>query len=483
MRIKICIAMVLISVYIVSNSAFALDVSPSVVDAGLLELNRTYEYSAYIINRDTDIYDLNLSITSRAKYLEGCVDFSPEGFEIVPGVRQEIKIYLNTSACYLSPGVHNLLIIPQISEESTTGVKVVSVPAISLKFMVPGDVEPMLALEEFDMEKSIDEGDTLHISMRVNNTGNVRLSAIPYVEIRKYGALIDTARGTTEVLLEPGSVEDVEFSYSGALQGGNYEAIAFARYFDGNLTNRRTIAFSVVGADVPEEQETEAEIDIPVIFDTVNIGNEDDVFIMTETINTETDYISDEIEEDNLTGDVIIRELTARFVSGNISIFLELENTYDFDVDYIAEFVIIDDDGAYVKTITEKGILGISEIGVIRKSVCPGPYGKYTVRATVKYGDGTFSKTVQKETETSFIAAPTALATKNTGSGLLFVIFAVIVLYVVYSYRSRTSKNGKSPIKDNAIGSISSKYSLIESDINALESKVLGMKNKIRGLM
>ena len=483
MRIKICVAMVLISVYIVSNSAFALDVSPSVVDAGLLELNHTYEYSAYIINRDTDIYDLNLSITQRAKYLDGCVDFSPEVFEIVPGARQEIKMYLNVSACYLGPGVHNLLIIPQISEESTTGVKVVSVPAISLKFMVPGDVEPMLMLEEFDMEQSIDEGDTLHFSMRVNNTGNVRVSAIPYVEIMKYGTVIDTARGTTEVLLEPGSVEDVEFSYGGTLGGGNYEAVAFARYFDGNLTGSRTIAFSVIGAVLPEEQETEAEVNVPVPFDTVNLGSEDDVFIMTETINTETDHISDETDEDNLTGDVIIRELTAKFVSGNISIFLELENTYDFDVDYIAEFVIIDDDGAFVKTMTEEGILGISEIGVIRKSVCPGPYGKYTVQVTVKYGDGTFSRTVQKETDTSFIAAPTALATKNTGSGLLFIIFAGIVLYVVYSYRSRTSKNGKSPIKDSIIGSISSKYSLIESDINALESRMGNMKNKIKGLM
>jgi len=451
MRIKICIAMVLISVYIVSNSAFALDVSPSVVDAGLLELNRTYEYSAYIINRDTDIYDLNLSITQRAKYLDGCVDFSPKDFEIVPGARQEIKMYLNASACYLGPGVHNLLIIPQISEESTTGVKVVSVPAMSLKFMVPGDVEPMLLLEEFDMEKSMDEGDTLHFSMRVNNTGNVRVSAIPYVEIMKYGTVIDTARGTTEVLLEPGSVEEVEFSYSGALGGGNYEAVAFARYFDGNLTDRRTIAFSVIGAELPEEQETEAEVNVPAPFDTVNVGSEDDVFIMTETINTETDYASDEIDENDPAGDV--------------------------------EFVIIDDDGADVRTITEDGILGISEIGVIRKSVYPGPYGKYTVRATVKYGDGTFSRTVQKETEVGFIALPTALATKNTGSGLLFVIFAGIVLYVVYSYRFRISKNGKSPIKDNAIGSISSKYSLIESDLNALESKVLGMKNKIKGLM
>jgi len=227
MRIKICILMFLISVSIVSNSAFALDVSPSVVDAGLLELNRTYEYSVYIINRDTDIYDLNLSITQRAKYLDGCVDFSPKEFEIVPGTRQEIKMHLNASACYLGPGVHNLLIIPKVSEANTTGVKVVSVPVISLKFMVPGDVEPMFALEVFDMERSIDEGDTLHFSMILNNTGNVRVSAVPYVEIRKYGALIDIARGTTEVLLEPGSVEEVEFSYSGTLQGGNYEAQIF----------------------------------------------------------------------------------------------------------------------------------------------------------------------------------------------------------------------------------------------------------------
>ncbi len=478
MKIEICGLMFLASVFIFSNSAFALDVSPSVIDAGLLGSNHTYEYSAYLINKDANTYDFALSITSRAKYLEDCVHFLPEGFEIVPGARQEIKIYLNTSVCYLSPGVHNLLIIPQISEESTTGVKVVSVPAISLKFMMPGDVEPMLVLEEFDMEQSIDEGDILHFSMLLNNTGNVRVSAIPYVEIRKFGALIDTARGTTEVLLEPGSVANVEFSYGSILQGGNYEAVAFARYFHGNLTNNRTIAFSVEGEEQPKKQETEAEIDIPVAFDTVNIGSEDDVFIITET-----DYTSDEIDEDNLTGDVIIRELTAKFVSGNLSIFLELENTYDFDINYIAEFMIIDDYGAAVRTITEKGTLGISEVRAIRKSIYPGPYAKYKVQATVKYGDGTFSRAVQKETETGFIALPTALATKNTGSGLPFIIFAVIVLYAVYSYKHKTHKTINHPVKNKSLVSVSSKYSSIESDLNALESRMENMKNKIRGLM
>ncbi|NOQ55511.1 MAG: hypothetical protein GQ477_01755 [Nanohaloarchaea archaeon] len=475
MKIRSLLFAVFAIIYSLSSIVSSIGVSPSAIDAGMIEPDRGYDTKVYFLNSETGSYDISLKITLRSEYLSDCVTFSPKSFESLPDSRQEVNISIDTSACEIDPGVHTLLIMPHIVYNNTLSVNTVFVSTISIKFSMPGEVRPSLVLEEFEIDETLKEGEALQFLMVLNNTGNVRVGAVPFVDIRKYDVVIDVARGTTEILMDSGSIKEITFSYEDELQAGTYEAVAYVRYLDGNYTNEMMGEFNVEQRIQTEEKKSESD---PLTFltDTIDIGTEDDVYVPSEIVEQAVSTIYDQ-DETSLPANISIRNLTAKIQLGYLSIFMELENHENFETEYSAEFFVTDSSGTENKTIIQSGTLRALEVKVIRKSVFMGADKDYKVYTTLKYGSGTQPKMIQKEIEAETTEMPTALITGNYSKSSIYIIFLLIVM--IYSLHS--FKVNKSVKPSGALKSVSEKYGVIESDMTVLESKIKKIKNKIKG--
>ncbi len=477
MKIRSLLFVVFAIIYSLSSTVSSIGVSPAAIDVGMIDPDGGYDAKFYFFNTEKNTYDIDLKITSRAEYLRDCVMFSPKSFESLPDSRQEVNVHIDSSACDLDPGVHTLLIMPQIVYDNTVSVNTVSVSTISVKFSMPGEVRPSLVLEKFEIDETLKKEGVMQFFMVLNNTGNVRVGAVPFVEIRKYGVVIDVARGGTEILMDSGAVKEIKVSYRSEFQAGTYETVAYVRYFDGNLTNDMTNEFSVEKWIQVEEQNTESAGGGLSTFptDMIDIGTEDDVYVpggIEQVISTIHDS-----NEASLQGNISIRSLNAKIQSGYLSIFMELENHEDFETDYSTEFFVTDRSGTDNKTIIESGTLHALEVKVIRKSVFLGADKDYKVYTTLEYGGGTQSKTIQKEIDAEMIGAPTALIIGNQSKSSIYILL-LLILIMYGIYRIKVNRSAKA---HGALKSVSYKYCAIESDMSLLESKIKNIKNKLKG--
>ncbi|MCK4551013.1 MAG: hypothetical protein KAT91_03590, partial [Candidatus Aenigmarchaeota archaeon] len=386
-------------------SASAIGVSPAFFDAGFLEMNGIYEYYTYLNNEDNITYNITLLTTPRAEYLASCTAFFPEQFEIKPGEIKEIKILLNTGSCELTPGNHQLIILPEVAAKTTAGVKTVSLPSISVQFSIEGGVNPMLALEDFEMPANLEVGEEFHFSLTAKNTGNVRVGAIPFVDIKKHGVVIHTARGTTEALIDYGTTREFEFSHNYPIAAGDYVASAYVIYFDGQVTNTKDVSFTVIKGSIPEDVKNEDGDDStpssPGFFETINIGDEDDVFTGEQDASPEN-YMGNGMG-------IVIVDLEAYIVAQSVSVSLSFENKDDSDLDYSLRVAIFDSNGRVVADTKENNTLPALELKKVNKVLFAGPDKTYAVDVNITYSAGGIEKTVQRRVIAEGYSSPTGM--------------------------------------------------------------------------
>ncbi|NOR84848.1 hypothetical protein GQ473_01915 [archaeon] len=451
-------------------SVFAIGVSPAFFDAGVLEMNRTYEYYAYLNNEDSTVHNITLLITPRAAYLEQCALFFPKQFEIKPGEIKDIKILLNTSSCELTPGNHQLIILPEVAAKSNVGVNTVSLSSISVQFLIEGEVTPMLVLEDFNMPAKLEFGEEFYFSLTAKNTGNVRVGAIPFVNIKKHGVVIHTAKGTTEALIEPGITRKFEFSHNYPLKSGEYVASAFVRYFDGQVTNIKDVSFNVIKSSISEEVKNEGGDDsisiAPGFFETINIGEVDDVFI------TEEEFVSENYRDNDM--GIVIVDLEAFIVAPSVSVLFSFENMNDSDINYSFSVAIFDSNGRMVTDIKEDSTIRAFELKKVNKVMYAGLDKTYAVEVDLIYDVGGTKKTVQRRVIVKAHSSPTGLFAYTSSTGIFVVVLIFISLYL-FNKRKMVPHRGK-----KSLDAVLNKYSNIERNISAAEDSIHRLKKKIR---
>ncbi len=450
-------------------SASAMGVSPAFFDTGFLEMNGIYEYYTYLNNEDNIAYNITLLTTPRAEYLTSCTAFVPEQFEIKPGEIKEIKILLNTGSCELTPGNHQLIILPEIAAKTDAGVKTVSVPSISVQFLIEGAVNPLLLLEDFEMPAKLEAGEEFHFSLTAKNTGNVRVGAIPFVDIKKHGVVIHTARGTTEALVEPGTTREFEFSHNYPIVAGDYVASAYVRYFDGQVTNTKDVSFTVVQGSIPEDAKNEDGGNTPStpgFFETINIGDEDDVFTGEQDASPEN-YMGDD-------AGIVIVDLEAYIVAQSVSVSLSFENKDDSDLDYSLRVAIFDSNGRIVTDAKEDSTVRALELKKVNKVLFAGSDKTYAVDVNITYSAGGIEKTVQRRVIAEVYSSPTGMFAYGSSTGIFAVVLILVFLYL-FNNRKSLSCSGKKPLD-----AVLNKYSDIERNISVAEDSIHRLKKKIR---
>ncbi|MCK5473813.1 MAG: hypothetical protein KAI53_00260 [Candidatus Aenigmarchaeota archaeon] len=451
-------------------SALAIGVSPARFDAGLLEMNKIYEYSVYLSNDENNAYNITLLTTPRAEYLTSCVTFSQKQFEIKPGEIKNIKIMLNTGSCELTPGNHQIIILPEVTAETNAGVKTVSLSSISVQFSIEGVVHPVLLLEDFEMPTKLEAGEEFQFSLTAKNTGNVRVCAIPFVDIKKYGVIIHTARGTTEALIEPGATREFEFSHNYPIAAGDYIASAYIIYFDGRDTDIKDVSFTAVQGNILEDAKNEDVWDstsfAPEFFETINIGDESDIFTGEQDAPPE-----------NYPGagaGIAIVDLEAYIVAQSVSMSLSFKNRDYSDIDYSFSVAIFDSEDFMVADAKEDSTVRAHELKNITKVLFVGSDKTYVVKVNITYSADGIEKTVQRRVVAEVYSSPTGMFAYGSSTGLFAVVLIFTLLYLFNNRKSLTG-GGKKPLD-----AVLNKYSNIERNISAVEERIHRLKKKIR---
>lgn len=451
-------------------STSAISVSPALFDAGIIETNNIYEYYIDLSNDDSTTQNITLLITPRSNYLVSCITFSQKQFEIKPGETKEIKIILNTGFCELAPGDHQLIILPEVAAKTNACVKIVSMSSITLQFSIEGEVNPMLLLEDFEMPVKIEADEDFDFSLIAKNTGNVRVGAIPFVDIKKHGVVIHTARGTTEALIDSGAIRELEFSHNYFLASGDYVASAYVQYFDGRITGIKDISFNVVQGsiqnDVKKDEDDGNIPSSPGFFDTINIGAVDDIFIAKQDVVSEN-YTGDDIG-------IAIVDIKAYIVAQNVSVSFSFENMVDSDLDYKLSVTIFDSNGRMVVDTEENSIVRAFELKNVNNVLSVGSDKTYAVEVNITYSMGGIEKTVQRRIIAKEYSSPTGLFVYRSSTGIFAVVLIFILLYIFNNRKFVPRRKKKS------MDAILNKYNNIERNISNVENSIHRLKKKIR---
>jgi len=379
----------------------------SPIEAGELELMSSYNYTVWMENQENRSYEIILSITPRSGYLDPYVTMSPNRFVIDPYERKGIDVTLNLPSD-MAPGEHILTILPEVIEKGLSGTLTLGMSVIEIKFRIPGVVRKELRLSDFN----ITVNGEVEFKFIAENTGNVRLGAFPYVEIRRYyGSPATIVRGKTQYLIEPSSSVEMQLKHSE--QSGTYYATAYLDY--GETTNKITKEFviSTPESEIEEDrQETLPETEI-IINETINITGE---------------------EEPEKRSEIRIRKLEIKpvYIGQPLSIILEIENIGPDNLTYELSINIFDINRENLGVISDSGTLDGYEIKRIEKEWSSNKTGDYNIKADILYGNNLANKEGKEMWTRVMKKTPTGFAIADTTSMATVAIVLIIILIVVF---------------------------------------------------
>jgi len=413
-----CVFMVIAIFYFLFSPAHCLIVYP--IDAGELELMQTYHYTTWIENTENRTYEIVLSITPRSEYLDPYVTMSPNHLVIGPYEKNGIDLTLSLPDD-MAPGEHMLTILPEIIETGLSGTLTLGMSVIEMKFSIPGAVRKELGLSDFNI--TVNSSD-VEFMLLAENTGNVRLGAFAYVEIRRYyGSPATMVNGKTQYLIEPDSSVEMQLGYS--LQPGTYYATAYLDYIAG-ISNKITRTFTISTTDEEVNETTEETED------------QEESLPETEIIINETIDITDEEEPEKIS-EIRVRKLEAEpvYIGQALSIILEIENIGPDDLIYQFNINIFDINGERLETISDSGTLNGYEIKRIEREWSTSKPGDYNVKAEILYGNNLADKQEKGVWTRVLEKTPTGLVIADPSNLLAGILFALIVLAIVWYRRVR----------------------------------------------
>ncbi len=432
----------LLFIILFSQTSLAIKVSPP-IDAGELELDKSYDFFISIRNQDNTNNTITLSLTPRAKYLSNYVTLNPNSFELGAYETKEVKVTLLNTISEVGPGIHILTILPEVSAVGGSGVKITSTSVAEIKFSIPGEVIKKLELEDF---KVIQEENNINFQLLTKNIGNVRVGAFPFVEIQKYygssPVYHSSVKGRTQYLISPGSLTQMDIRYNTAsLEPGKYKAIAKVKY-DNNETSTISKTFEIKKS---EEEQAEIKSDISVGEEenyTINISGKGQ-----DTQDEVVQDTQDEVEKAELRISGLEVNETG---SGDLVINLGIENIFKENTSYKIIFNIFDEFGNKVDEIEDSGEIEGRGIKEIKKSWYGGKSGDHKVRVELKYGDKKeekecWSKPLQKQlSEKKPENVPTGFLIFNPISENSWIILIIVVIGLIFIYFRTSKKKDKS---------------------------------------
>jgi len=489
MKKTILIPTTLVILLCLAGSAFSIAVSPAVISAGYLQRGSTYVYESYITNPDNTPLTLELGITPSSGYLKNYVTITPRTLTIAPGKTETIKITLTipNASTAVTNGTHTLAILPGIDTTAATGVRLVSTSLIELKFTIPGIVKDIMALESFNAPDT-ETGQAIIFELYAKNTGNIRQSAFPFVEIYRYGTKIDTARGITEYIIEPSASVKMTIKYSTSpLESGKYMANAYITYSDSKKTNILEDNFRLTSKneeDQPTQQDqSQKGTETATSKDPYDPGEEEDTISIGDTHPADNQQNDPYDKQDPQTkeGDIQIRNLITEQKGKTVQITLELVNTGTKDIDYDLEFHIYDRFQKKIGTIITSGHIKGNENLEIKKTWDAPKNGNYTIEAQVTYSkyDGTFIKVAKEETSIEIKEDHNRLTglflhTSNTSKITLFILLLAILLILAHQLKKRN--------RLKAIESASKRYNAAESNLDKITKETMDLKKRMQHL-
>jgi len=470
-----------------AGNAFSIAVSPAVISAGYLQRGSAYEYESYITNPGPDPVTLKLDITPSSEYLKNHITITPKTLTIAPGKTETIKITLDipNASTAVTNGTHTLAILPGIDTTATQGVKLVSTSLIELRFTIPGIVIDNVALESFNAPDA-EIGQTIIFELYAKNTGNIRQSAFPFVEIYRYGIKIDTARGITEHIIEPSASSKMTIKYStSSLQSGKYRATAYIEYSDSKKTNTLEDNFRLESRneeDQPaQEDQSSKDTQTPTSQDPSDPGEEEDTISIGDTPDNQQTYPLDKQDPKTTDGDIQIRNLIAESKGKTVLITLELENTGTKDIDYDLELHIYDKFQKKIGTIITTGHIKGTETHLIKKSWDAPGNGNYTIEAQVTYSkyDGTFIKVAKEETSIEIKEDQnrlTGLFLQTSGASKITLVILLLAVLLILARQLKKRK------RLHALESASKRYQAAESNLEKITKETGNLKKRIQHL-
>ena len=409
-----CIFLAVVLVYFLIAPASCLRVSS--VEAGELELMHSYHYTTWIENTENRSYEVILSITPRSEYLDPYVTISPNHLVIGPYERKAINLTLSLPS-NMAPGEHTLTILPEIIEKGLSGTITLGMSVIEMKFRVRGEVRKDLKLTDFNITV---EGKEAKFRLIAENTGNVRLGAFPYVEIRRYyGSPAVLVKGSTQYLIEPSSSAIIELKY--ADQSGTYYATAYLDY--GEISNKITKEFTISEIQVQNGTGTQAS------------GNQEESYSNgngTEIIINKTIDITGE-EKPEKSSEIRISKLEAEpvYIGNPLSIMLEIENIGSDNLTYQFNINIFDISREKLGVMSDYGILNGYETKKIEKEWSSNKPGDYNIKLELMYGDNLDKKETKEIWTRVLEKTPTGFAIADP-SNMAIVVIVFVLIIILY---------------------------------------------------
>ncbi len=470
-----------------AGNGFSIAVSPSVISAGYLQRGSAYVYESYITNHGPDPVTLKLDITPGSEYLKSYVTITPETLTIGSGKTETIKITLTipNASTAVTNGTHTLAILPGIDTTAAQGVKLVSTSLIELKFTIPGIVIDHLTLETFNVPDA-EAGQTIIFELYAKNTGSIRQSAFPFVEIYRYGTKIDTARGITEYIIEPSASVKMTIKYStSSLEPGKYRASAYIGYSDSKKTNLLEDTFKIKSKneeDQPaQEDQSPKDTETTTSQDPSDPGEEEDTISIGDSPGNQETYPYDKQDPQTKEGDIQIRNLFAESKGKTVLITLELENTGTKDIDYDLEFHIYDRFQKKIGTIITAGHIKGTETLRIKKSWNAPGSGNYTIEAQVTYSkyDGTFIKVAKEKTSIQIKEDRnklTGLFLHTSGASKITILILLLAILLILAHQLKKRNRLR------ALESASKRYKAAESNLEKITKETGNLKKRIQHL-
>ncbi len=163
------------------------------------------EYSVVItaINPDSGKYQLSAEIDKDSAYLKDFVKIEPSTLELAPDSKENIRLKMFISD-QLSPQNHNLKIIFRANN--------IPVGKFILHFALEGEQITRFALKDFSVDAASNK-EPIYFNMKIENTGNIIVSAIPKIEIFRKEKLIGSLGNETSITLFPGKTTNLSLMY------------------------------------------------------------------------------------------------------------------------------------------------------------------------------------------------------------------------------------------------------------------------------
>ncbi|MBN2567594.1 hypothetical protein JXB02_05950 [Candidatus Woesearchaeota archaeon] len=224
--------------FLLLPAAAALTVSPAEAEIADIRLGEQYNFIVTVINTGDDQQQVQMTLGPYSRYLGEYLSLSPKEFTLGPGQKQNVQV-IAAFPPTLSPEIHTLQILPMGADGSPE--------PFTLTFTVPGEQVHGLSLssiEAYDITKE----ESLSITLRLQNRGNVIARGSPAITILRDGVPADAIVNKTYLMVMPQSDYNVTLLYDpGNLDVGEYTIEGQVAYNDGRQTGKAVSSFAILG--------------------------------------------------------------------------------------------------------------------------------------------------------------------------------------------------------------------------------------------